>query len=710
MAKLSGNARSFLVTVVAGGVATGACVVALLPGAVVLATSHHYTSDALGELSNLAERSTVVDTAGNTIATLGLENRKAVPLSDVPQVLIDAVIATEDKTFWENDGIDYNAILRAGIKNLTAGEIVQGGSSITQQLVKNRILNAERDFDRKLQEFNLALRLNDQYSKEEILEQYLNTVYLGQGSYGVKSATERFFSTPSPFGPAPGDLSKVTLGQAALLAGLISNPEGNNPFVTPDRARSRRNFVLKQMVNEGYATKKQAAAAKLEPLPTVKPEAELRPKTSWAEEVQDQLINNDVYSVLGTTPKARRDRVLSGGLTIHASLDPDMQQAAQAAMDAILPEKPGFTGALVAIDPNTGLVRAMVAGPGFEDLQYNIATSPPGRQEGSTWKTITLAAALESGYSPDDRVSGVSPCEFGQYGRTQNAEGGGGRINTLRAQTVGSVNCAYARTELSVGFPKVIDTAHKMGITQQTLTPVLTLTLGAIESTPLEMATVASTIAAGGIHHTPLFVERIEGPNGEIVFDARDVPGERAISAETAACEADILKGVVTGGTGTAARLNGREAAGKTGTTDSRANAAFIGFTPQLAAFVWHGNIEGNVPGAGFGGDIPARIWKRFMDAALQGQPAVPLPAPGPACSRPPANITEFGRLPGPLLDELVDEFGRPILVDGFGNPVLDEFGLPILIDEFGNPIPSTPPPTVIVGPTTTTGPIFIGP
>ena len=439
-------------------------------------------------------------------------------------------------------------------------------------------------------------------------------------------------------------MAEVTPGEAALLAGVISNPEGNNPFVNPDGATKRRDFALKQMLDQGYITADQAVAGSQEPLPTIKPEAELRPKNSWAEEVQDRLFDDPIYSVLGSTRQERKDRVLKGGLKIYASLDPKLQADAQAAMDAVLPEKPGWTGSLVSIDPTTGLVKAMVAGPGFESSQYNIATSYPGRQAGSTWKVITVSAAMEAGFSPNDLVDGTSPCKFGALGQTQNAEGGGGRM-TFRSATANSVNCAFARTELAVGFNKVIDTAKKMGITQDTLKPVLTLTLGAIESTATEMATVAATLANGGLHRPPIFVSKIVGPDGEVVFDAtRDVTPTRAISADSAACALDMMKGVITGGTGTAARLNGRESAGKTGTTDNRADANFLQVTPTLVDFVWHGNATARVPGAGFGGQIPPRISKRYMDAALAGVPAQPFPAPGPACARKGAFITDTGR------------------------------------------------------------------
>jgi penicillin-binding protein 1A len=225
-----------------------------------------------------------------------------------------------------------------------------------------------------------------------------------------------------------------------------------------------------------------------------------------------------------------------------------------------------------------------------------------------------------------------------------NAEGSGG-MQTVRAATAHSTNCAFARMELGVGFQRVMDTAQKMGITQNTLKPILTLTLGTIETTPLEMASVTATIAGGGMYRKPTFVSKIVAPDGEVVFDAADIVPKRAISEEAAACETDLMRGVINGGTGGAAGLNGRPAAGKTGTTDNKADANFAGFTPQLATFIWHGDPKLRTPGAGFGGGIPARIFKRYMDAAHSGLPVEQFPPPGPFCSRPAAFITENGRV-----------------------------------------------------------------
>jgi len=631
-----------------GAAAIGLAFAAVLavPGALVVADAGEFDRDGVKtDLGRLAQRSVIYDANGDVIGTVGSEDREFVALDDVPKLVQDAVVAVEDESFWTNAGIDVNGMMRAALTNLDAGSVQQGGSTITQQLVKNRLLSPKRDVKRKIREVVLAVLLNDRYPKRKILEQYLNTVYFGQGAHGVAAAAERLFLQPGAYGiPRPTPLEELSVGQAALLAGLIANPEGNNPFVYPRRAKATRSRSLSRMVEQDVITLAQAAEAQREPLPSIRPVADLRPRNSWAEEVQDRLITDPRFAMLGATPREREQRVLTGGLRIHSTLDPEAQAAAQDAMARILPQKPGFTAALVAITPSNGAVKAMVAGPGFEQSQYNIATSTPGRQAGSTWKAITLAAALEHGFSPDDKVSGVSPCDFGPLGKTQNAEGGGGGIMTLRDATVHSVNCAYTRTQLAVGFDKVIDTAHRMGIKQTTLTPILTLTLGAIESTPLEMATVAATIANGGVRNDPLFVSKITTSDGDVVFDIANTAGERAISADAAACETSMLAEGVARGTGTAARLNRRVAAGKTGTTDEKTDANFLGFTPQLAAFVWHGNATARVPGAGFGGQIPARIFKAFMDRALAGEPALGFPNPGPFCARPGSYITEIGR------------------------------------------------------------------
>jgi penicillin-binding protein 1A len=432
--------------------------------------------------------------------------------------------------------------------------------------VKNRILSSKRDLHRKIREVLLAIQLNKDYSKREILEQYLNTVYFGQNSYGIKAAVERLLIKNTLMGPVPTQLNEVSVAQAALLAGMIQSPTAYNEWLHPDAAIVRRNFVIDQMFEEHYITPEQAFVAKMEPLDYVKPPDDLRPTNAWVEEVQDRLIRDQRYaSALGDTPEARQSAILKGGLKIYATLDPVAQANAQGAIDDTIATKPGFTAALVAMEPTTGAVKSMVAGPGFESSQYNIATSPVGRQPGSTWKIITLATAMQNHYSANDSVNGSSPCDFGALGSTDNAEPGEG-LMSLRNATAGSVNCAFVNVELSLGFSKIIDMAHKLGITQNTLKGYLTLTLGTIEATPLEMATVAATIANQGVHNDPYFVQKIVNAEGITIFDQSLAPtANRVMDADAAACEIDLLRGVVTSGTGTGAAVPGWQLAGKTG-------------------------------------------------------------------------------------------------------------------------------------------------
>jgi membrane peptidoglycan carboxypeptidase len=645
MGTFSRSFRTLLVTIVAGGVAVGVCLAALIPGTVELATAHHYTADSVVNLRRLAQQSTVYAADGTKMADLGVQQREVVTFDEIPKSLIKAVIAIEDQSFWENDGIDLGAVARAFVTNLTSGEIEQGGSTITQQLVKNRVLTPKRDVNRKIREIQDALRLNEKYTKEKILTEYLNTVYLGANLYGIKTAAKGYFLAADPGAAYPRgkNLDELTLGEGALLAGLIQNPEGYNPFRFPDRAIRRRADVLRAQVDLGQITQEQADAANREPLPEVPPPAELRPTNYLVAEVQDRLLADPR---LGATLKERKDALLKGGLTITTTFDLGLQAMAKQAVETTMPQKGSdWTASLVAIDPATGAVRAMVGGPDFADSQYNIATHPIGRQAGSTWKVITLATALSNGYSPNDTVNGTSPCSvkrFGPQNFTRNAETGGGNMS-LWSATQGSVNCAFVRLSTSVGQDKVIDMAHRMGITQQTLQQILTLTLGTIEATPLEMATVIATVASGGVHHTPYFVQKVVTPEGQVLIDESTATGERALDESVANCEQNMLRRVVTGGTGTNAQVPGHDVFGKTGTTDNKSDAWFLGATPQLATAVWFGNRFGYVPGAGFGGDSAAPIFSAFMKAALADKPNVPLPPEGLVCALPGRQVNEDG-------------------------------------------------------------------
>jgi membrane peptidoglycan carboxypeptidase len=627
------------------------CFAALVPVANMLGDSVHLDTT-LGALRSLSQRSTIYAGDGvSTLGVLGTQDRQAVPFRDVPQLLVDAVVDTEDATFWTNPGVDLAAMTRSLATNLASGRITEGGSTITQQLAKNRLLNSRRDLHRKLAELSLAIQLNERYSKRRILEEYLNTVYFGQGAYGVKVAAERFFVTTDPAtGAARGKhLSELTLADAALLAGVISSPEGDNPFTQPERARARRATVLDRMVARGSITDAEAQNAAREPLPSQPPPDDLRPRDYFVDQVQRSLLADPR---LGTSEPERRRRLLSGGLTVVSTLDLVAQRRAESAVAQVLPNQPPFTAALAAMDPATGEVRAMVGGPGYDQFQYNLVTHQPGRQPGSTYKVITLAAALEAGYSPNDTLDGSSPCTAVrpplEPWATSNAEPGAG-IETLRDATAGSVNCAYAHLIASLGPAKVVDMAHRLGVTQN-VPAYLSITLGTQETTPLEMATVASTLAAGGIRHDPVFVAKVTTPDGKVLIDNTNSNGKRVIAQDLVDCETDLLRGVVSQGTGTNAQVEGHDVAGKTGTTDQKADAWFLGFTPQLAAVVWMGAPASAVPMTDvggievFGGTYPARIWQAFSAAMLEGMPAQPFPAAGPVCDRAGAFVADAGR------------------------------------------------------------------
>ena len=630
--------------IVVGGLALGVCIAALVPGARQIAVAHRYTGTVktLGELS---QPTTVYDASGVQIGKLGVHDREPVELDAVPQILIDAVIATEDKTFWKNPGIDVNGVSRAFVENLTEGKISQGGSTITQQLVKNRILGNKRDLQRKAKEVILAYRINEKYSKREILKQYLNTVYFGQGSYGVKAAARRFFVTPdpaAPFGIRGKELTELTVGEAALLAGVIRNPEGDNPFVYPERTVKRRADVLKAMVGQNYIAQAQADVANQEPLPTVKPSSELRPDNAWAEKAQEVLLNDPR---LGATPQERRDKVLQGGLHVYTTKDPLQQELADNAVKSgLFFAPPRFGAALVAMDPKTGYVKAMTDNRPYSEAKFNLATDGAGRQVGSSFKVTTLATILQNGYSRNDQVNGNSPCTVPGFGRgegTRNAEGGGG-TQTIQDASTNSVNCAYVRLSTSVGLDKVIDMAQKLGMRPDVAGrqpvnewDVLTFTLGVISITPLEMANIGATIAGGGIRHDPIFVQKVVGADGKVVFDETGRPGTRVLDPDVANCAVSILHGPIESGTAAGKGIPGHDAWGKTGTNDAEISSSFLGGTTDLVSFVWHGVPEEDVPGAGFGSGIPNTIWRNFMIPATLRTPDDPFPAPGPACDAP---------------------------------------------------------------------------
>jgi penicillin-binding protein 1A len=603
------------------------------------------------------------------MTTLALHDREIATLSEVPKVAINAVVATEDRTFWTNAGIDASSMARALISNVNSGEIAQGGSTITQQLVKNRYFRTPaKSLDRKLKEAAIAVRLTNEWSKDKILEEYLNTVYFGEGSYGIKAAARRYFDVP---------VEQLNLAQAALLAGVIRDPNGNDPFKHPEQALKRRTAVLDKMVQQHYATTAQSKIADISPLPTVRPPDLPGPDDFYSVEVKDELLNSAAFG-LGRTYTARYNNLFSGGLTIDTAYDPRMQLLADQAVQNILPQGTQFTAAMTVMDPTNGFVRAVVSGPGYNVSQQKLYSNPPdangqgGRRPGSTFKAIDLAAAIENGYSPDDVVDGTSPCQLNPSGvkpvdvaqlHTANAEPGGGDM-TLRTATENSVNCAFFRMGYAMFPYKIINMAERLGLNpnrKPQWAPIDLIGSGNLGVSPLDMATMYSTIADDGVRHDASFITKVTDRYGHVLYQA-PTAGTRAIAPQVARTVTNMLQAVIAGGTGTRAQLPGRQAAGKTGTVDNETDAWFVGYTPQLLAAVWMGNPASDNPdnpqaqmknvGAFnevFGGTYPAEIWKAFMSAALAGQPAPSFIPPDPSLWPTPRMVDENGR-EGPVI------------------------------------------------------------
>src|SRR5438445_4526684 len=547
-----------------GGVSAGAgtalalSVLLVVPAMRPLAAAVDLGRPVSSRFKPLATRSIVYARDGAVLAVLHAdEDRELVQrLDQVPKPLIDAVIDTEDRRFYQHNGIDMSSVARAMIVNAQEGSLTQGGSTITQQLVKNEILTSRRDVGRKMKEAALAIRLEGELSKNEILKRYLNTIYFGEGAYGVRTAAEHFFGK---------DVGQLTPPESALLAGLIRDPSGYNPFSHPDTARARRTYVLRQMVAQKHLDPKDFERYDAEPLPTAAQQVQPEVKDYFVEEVKRRLLQ-DVR--VGSTYQQRYHQLFRGGLRIHTTLDSRMQEAAKNAVESNLPESP-FTAALVAMDPDNGEVRALVGGPNFEKAKFNLATQG-ARQPGSSFKTITLAAALAAGKSPNDSVDATAPCSFKKPGwlepwTVNNYEPGEGGVVSLTDAIVHSLNCAFANVVLDIGPQAVVDMAHNLGVrADRKLQPYPSITLGAQEVTPLEMATVMSTFAADGIRHDPVFVTKVLTPGGHTLVENHS-DGKRAVDAEVVRTETSMLRQVITRGTGVKAAID-RPAAGKTGT------------------------------------------------------------------------------------------------------------------------------------------------
>ena len=591
----------------------------------------------------LAQTSFVYAADDTVITQLhAVEDRVVLPTSQIPSWIRDAAVAIEDRRFYLHHGIDGRAILRASYVNLRDGSIEEGGSTITQQLVKNLYTGADRTISRKVSEAMLAWQLEDRLSKEEILTRYLNTVYFGKGAYGVQAAARTFFDT---------DAKKLDLSQSALLAGLITSPGHFDPYEYPRRGLGRRRVVLRLMYELGMITAAQRRHARKQPLRLYQASALGRYDYPYfVDYLKEWFLSNPAF---GETREDRYQLLFTGGLRIHTTLHPGVQAASQRAVDSVLsyPEDP--SAAVTVLDPRNGFVLAMVGG---EQRDYwadrdagrvNLATASggSGRQSGSAFKPFALVAALESGLSASETFAAPSsmqvPLEGGGVWDVTNAEGAGFGAMSLRAATVHSVNTVYAQLIDRVGPETVVEVAKRMGLRccrrvsnpRRSLKPLLSAVLGTNEVNTLEMASAYGTLATGGLRVRPVPVSRITDARGAILWKADTTP-ERVLDPQVTSVANEILHEAVLYGTGTAANI-GRPQIGKTGTAMDHADAWFVGAIPQMVGAIWIGYPDGQLrmepPRTRitvYGGTWPAQIWRLLMLEAARGIPVMEFPNP----------------------------------------------------------------------------------
>ncbi len=554
-------------------------------------------------------------------------NRQPLPLAKISPALPEATVAIEDARFWQHGALDYQGILRALYQNLSKGHIVQGGSTITQELVRNLYIgNPQRTLSRKVKEACLATKYFEKKTRKQILADYLNEVFYGRHAYGAQAAARTYFSKPA---------SRLTLVQAALLAGLPQAPTVYDPLRNPRAALARRNEVLHAMWKNHYISKSNLRSATRRKL-------QLRPGHLYSELHQPSFFGWATQQL----ENGGHRQVELGGLRVKTTLDTRLQGLALHAVSSVLQTPTDPAAAIVSIDPKTGAVKAMVNYlPSGRKMQFNLATQAH-RSTGSAFKPITLATALSRGaslsssfYGPPELLITDPACATnnGPWDVHNFADETAGTMSLLSA-TAYSVNTIFAQLISKVGVRNVMAMANHLGITEKVGGPnfrqACAITLGSVAFTPLEMTDVFATFASGGVHHAPQAFEFVRAPGGKVI-DRLSTKGTRVLSANVAAQLTYALQGVVQHGTGTAAALGARPVAGKTGTAEDFKDAWFCGYVPQLVTCVWVGYPKGeislyNVEGVGevAGGTLPAAIWHAYMSGAVGSLPVENFPTP----------------------------------------------------------------------------------
>jgi penicillin-binding protein 1A len=554
----------------------------------------------------------------------GDESRVLVPSEAIAPIMKQAIVAVEDRRFYEHNGVDLRGIGRALWQDVRSQSVVEGGSTITQQYVKNAYARNDRTIARKVREAALAWQLEQRWSKDRILTAYLNTIYFGNGAYGIQQAARTYFKK---------NADELTLPEAALLAGIPADPSLYDPVQHPGAALARRDYALEQLEALGRLTPREVNVAKGTPLPRpedVRLPGRQGPAPYFANYVKDQLV-----------AKFGAHRVFGGGLEVTTTIDLDLQERASEAIRSVLTDPDGPTAALVAIDPRDGAVKAMVGGTNFRKSQFNLATQAE-RQPGSAFKPIVLATALRRGVAPQTQFAS-KPVDIDagdRIWRVTNYEGAYLGTADLRRAMISSDNAVYAQLTEFLGPKAIVSTAHDLGI-RSDLPSYFSIGLGAVAVNPLDMTRAYATIANDGVRvdgsvmgNRPRVIETVGYRKSGRRTENTAVP-QPILGTEQARTLTSVLADVVAKGTGRRAQIAGRSVAGKTGTTDNYGDAWFVGYTPELVVAVWVGYPNelrpmltefGGEPVAG--GTLPALVWKAFVTRALDGVDDEGLPLP----------------------------------------------------------------------------------
>ena len=643
----------FVVAVLASALLMSGAIVGMAPQAWRILNAHEEVPVELGGFGGLATRSQILGVNGQQVGVFELENSQPLLIEQVPAHVVAALLAVEDTGFKNHKGVNLRALVRAALSNFQFSSGRQGASTITQQVVKNEyLMGLPRDGRYKVLQARYAVMLEKTVSKEKIVERYLNTVYFGNNAYGIQAAADVYFQKK---------VADLSLVEAGFLAGLVRAPTTFDPIRRPEQSRRRFSQVLDRFVDVELMTveERDTTFAAWEPPESVT-DAPERPtsRTYFTEMVRNALLNDPKYfPALGSTYQERYNALYRGGITVTTTLDATAQAKAEKAAKEKLPaNRTGIQSSLVSLETSTGALRALVGGPGFVPGRTEVNLALRRRQTGSSIKMFVLTAALEAGVQASDLIDGTLPCTLPNPGLPEEpfkiTKGVSHPVSPLAEQTWLSINCAYARLAQIVGLNRVVNLSYRV-MSSPYLTrdnykiqPYASFSTGANEFSAYDMASGAQTIANGGVHHEPYFIEKIEGPSG-VLFQHLAAPSQ-VISKEVADAEVDILKKTLTLGTARRDPLaNKRPAAGKTGTQDENTNAWFVGFTKQLTTAVWVGDPKGYTPMVNIpefkadgvakvtGNAYPVKIWKAFMDAAHSDVPILDWDPPAPSPRNP---------------------------------------------------------------------------